>query len=118
MSLKGFQNLIVWRKAHLFVLEIYKATKSFPDDEKFLLNSQIKRSASSICANIAEGHRKTQKEFARYLDIAQGSLEETKYHLILSKDLHYLTEIEFNQLFVLAEEIGKMLNGLQNKIRN
>jgi len=86
MTIKnGFQDLRVWQKAHEFVLLIYDITKHFPPNELFGVTSQIRRSAVSICANIAEGHRKTNKDFLRYLDIAQGSLEETKYYLILSQ---------------------------------
>ena len=117
MKVNGFQDLIVWQKAHELVLKIYKTTRVFPEDEKFGIVSQIRRSAVSICANIAEGGSKSTKDFIRFLDIARGSLEETKYHLILSRDLHYCTEEQFHYLFNSANEIGKMLFGLRNKLR-
>ncbi|OGX08495.1 MAG: hypothetical protein A2Z88_04835 [Omnitrophica WOR_2 bacterium GWA2_47_8] len=113
-----FQDYQVWQKAHKLVLEIYKVTKDFPDSEKFGLVAQVRRSSSSICANIAEGYRKSTKDFIRYLDIAQASLEETKYHLILCKDLLYCSEDVFNELFVKTEEVGKMLQGLMVKLRH
>ena len=112
----GFQNLKVWEKAHGLVLEIYKATQQFPEEEKYGLVSQIRRSAISICANIAEGSKKSKKDFSRFLAIARGSLEETKYHLILGKDLGYLSETIFEKLFHLSDETGKMLYRLIQSI--
>jgi len=76
----------------------------------------FRRSAISIAANIAEGYRKGKRDFSRYLDIAQGSLQETKYHLILSRDLGYCTESDFANLINLSDEIGKMINGLKNSL--
>ncbi len=116
-SVKTFRDLVVWQKAHELVLEIYKASKSFPDDERFGLVSQIRRSASSIPTNIVEGYKKKgNKEFLRYLNIADCSLEETKYHLLLSKDLHFLEEGEFTRLLSLCDGIGRMLSGLQRRL--
>jgi four helix bundle protein len=116
MKIKCFTGLIVWEKGHKLVLAIYSNAKYFPDEERFGLISQLRRSSVSICANIAEGYKKSTKEFVRYLDIAEGSLEETKYHLILSKDLNYLNESRFIKLFNQCEEIGKMLNGLMQNL--
>ena len=112
MEIKTFQDLRVWQYGHQLVLKIYKITKSFPDQEKFGLSTQIRRSSASICANICEGFKKNRKEFLRYLHISQASLEETKYHLILSKDLLYFSEVEFGELMDLSETVGRMLNGL------
>ena len=87
---KSFEDLIVWQKAHQLVLSIYKSTKGFPKTEMYGLVDQIQRSAVSVAANIAEGFRKRSKaEKRHYLNIAHGSLEETRYYLILSKDLGY-----------------------------
>jgi len=83
MKIQTFQDLRVWGDAHRLILEIYKVTRSFPEEEKFGLTSQIRRAAISICANISEGYKKSRNDFVRFLMIAQGSLEETKYHLIL-----------------------------------
>lgn len=115
--IRKFQDLKVWVKSHELVLEIYKITKTFPEEERFGLISQVRRSASSISANICEGYKKSRKDFLRFIDIAQGSLEETKYHIILSKDLGYLESQDFTRLFSLSEEIGLMLNSLSQKLK-
>ena len=117
MKILHFQELLVWQKAHQLTLEIYKLIKNYPDEERFGLVNQIRRSSASICANLAEGYKKSTKEFLRYIDIADGSLEETKYHLILSKDLRYCDPVEFEKNYNLACEVGKMLNGLSQKLR-
>lgn len=104
---KDFQELIVWQKAHQFVLLVYKFCKFFPKNELYGLTSQIRRAAISIPANIAEGFKKkTKPEKARYLNIAQAFLEECRYYLILAKDLGYGdTTTMMNQL----EEVSKLL---------
>ncbi len=110
--MKSFKDILVWNKAYSLVLEIYKLTKRFPQEEKFGLTQQMRRSAVSIIANIAEGNkRKSDKDFGHFLNIAEGSLEELKCYLILSKDLNYLTEKDFENLFSISEEIGRMLQG-------
>ena len=88
---KTFQDLIVWQKAHQFVLWVYRSTEVFPKQEMYGLTSQFRRAAISVAANIAEGFRKTGKpDKCRYMNISQGSLEECRYYLILSRDLGYL----------------------------
>jgi len=87
---KSFKDLIVWQKAHQWVLEIYHFTNSFPSEEQFGLTSQLRRAAISIPANIAEGFkRKGNPDKARFYNIAQGSIEECRYYLILARDLGY-----------------------------
>ncbi|BCL34187.1 four helix bundle protein [Nostoc sp. MS1] len=87
---KTFQDLIVWQKAHQFVLFVYQFTGQFPKSEIYGLVSQFRRAAISIAANIAEGFKKKgAADKVRFLNIAQGSLEECRYYLILSKDLDY-----------------------------
>ena len=113
---KGFQQLKVWEKSHSLVLDIYKNTKSFPSEEQYCLTNQIRRSAISVAANIAEGCSKTTKEFLRFLDISHASLQETKYHLILSKDLGYISSNQFSSMMDMANEIGKMLYGLKKSL--
>ncbi|MCX6357081.1 MAG: four helix bundle protein [Candidatus Aureabacteria bacterium] len=108
---------MVWEKAHNLVLEIYTTTKQFPAEEKFGLSSQIRRSAVSIPANIVEGFkRRSNKEFARFINISDGSLEETKYHLLLALDLGYISQGQYARLQELCDEIGKMLHGLYKKL--
>ena len=105
---KKFQDLIVWQKAHQLVLEIYKTTLLFPKDEQFGLTSQLRRSSISIPVNIAEGFRRNGKlDKARFLNIAEGSLEETKYFLILAKDLKYT---KTDDILKLSEEVSKLLS--------
>ena len=116
MHVRNFKDLKVWKKAHLLVLGIYSVTKDFPDNEKLGLTNQLRRSAVSICANIVEGYTKSSKDFVRYLNIARGSLEETKYHLLLSKDLNYFCSKRFNELIEQSDEIGKMLYALMKSI--
>ena len=87
---KRFQDLIVWQKAHQFVLSVYRYTAVFPNTEIYGLTSQFRRAAVSIPANIAEGFKKkTKPDKAKFLNIAQGSSEECRYYLILSNDLDY-----------------------------
>lgn len=115
--IKSFRDLIVWQKAHQFVLEVYKITAKFPNDEKYALTSQIRNAVVSIAANIVEGFkRKHNKDYARFLNISEGSLEEVKYYLILSLDLDYLNKDEYDNLWFRAEEIGKMLNSFIKKL--
>jgi four helix bundle protein len=87
---KVFQDLIVWQKAHQFVLLVYKRSNNFPNTEIYGLTSQYRRAAISIAANIAEGFKKkTKPDKVKFMNIAQGSLEECRYYLILAKDLDY-----------------------------
>lgn len=117
--MQTFRDLKVWEKSHKLVLEIYKITLQFPKEEKFGLTAQIRRSASSIPTNIVEGFkRKSQKDFIHFLNIADASLEETKYHLILSYDLGYLKEEDYKMLNDLCNEVGRMLYGLQKKLNS
>lgn len=117
MGIDSFKNLIVWQKSHELALEIYNITKSFPDDEKFGLISQMRRSAVSIPANIAEGFkRKSLKDKVNFYNISQGSLSELQYYLILTKDLKYINISENIQF--LVDEVGKMLNGLITSIKH
>ncbi|OIO32997.1 MAG: hypothetical protein AUJ70_04285 [Candidatus Omnitrophica bacterium CG1_02_40_15] len=113
-----FKNIKVWDKAHKLVLEIYKATRNFPTEEKYGLIAQLRRSAAPIPTNIVEGYkRKSDKDFLHFLNIADTSLEETKYHLLLSYDLNYLKKNEYERLLDLMDEVGKMLFGFQQKLK-
>ncbi|HTR42610.1 MAG TPA: four helix bundle protein [Pseudomonadales bacterium] len=111
---KNFQQLIVWQKAHQFTLGVYQLTESFPRKEVFGLTAQLRRAAISIPANIAEGFKKRGRaDKGRYLNIAQGSLEECRYFLILAKDLHYG---DISQLNLQLEEVSKLLEAYSAKI--
>jgi four helix bundle protein len=111
---KNFQDLIVWQKAHQFVLSIYRFSDTFPKNELYGLTSQTRRAAVSIAANIAEGFKKkTKPDKANYLNIAQGSLEECRYYLILAKDLGYG---DTAQLMSELEEVSKLLQGYMSSL--
>jgi four helix bundle protein len=93
-----FRDLIVWQKAHQFVLSAYKLSQSFPREEIYALTSQFRRAAVSIAANIAEGFKKRgEADKARFLNIAHGSLEECRYYLILIADLGYADTSQLNE---------------------
>ncbi len=108
-----WKDLIVWQKAHELVLKIYKITIDFPDNERFGLTQQIRRSALSVAANIVEGKSKrTDKEFAAFLFNSRGSLEETRYHLLLSVDLGYIDKVQYTLLEEHCSEVSFLLNKL------
>jgi four helix bundle protein len=111
---KRFQDLVVWQKAHQFVLLVYRLTGSFPKSEMFGLSSQLRRSSVSIAANIAEGFKKRGiADKTRYLNIAQGSLEESRYYLILSEDLGYGERCEIQAILT---EVSKLLEAYSQAI--
>lgn len=118
-QIKSFEDLEIWKLSHSLTLEIYKLVKSFPTDEKYILIQQLIRSSQSIPANIAEGMgRFSKKEFLQFLIIARGSTEETKYHLILAKDLGYIEESHFKNLKENYILLGKKINSLINSIKS
>jgi four helix bundle protein len=111
---KSFRDLIVWQKAHLLVLAIYRYTDEFPKKEIYGLTSQFRRAAVSIPANIAEGFKKRgRSDKARFMNTAQGSLEECRYYLILANDLGYG---DSRELMVQLDEVGMMLARYHDKI--
>lgn len=113
MTINKFESLEVWKEAHKLVIMVYKITKSFPTDERFRLVDQVCRSSSSIPANIVEGNsRGHKKEYMQFLYTAKGSLEETKYHLLLAKDLGYISLEDYNLLINQCNVVGKLLSGL------
>ncbi len=116
MAVEKFADLIAWQEAHTLVLMVYKITKNYPDEEKYGLISQMRRAAISIPANIAEGFKRHGiRDKIRFYNIAEGSLEELKYFLILSKDLDYTpnNKEEISQ----SETVGRLLHGLITSTR-
>ena len=104
---KCFENLVVWQKAHQFVLLVYRLTNLFPREEIYGLTVQFRRAAVSVAANIAEGFRKRGRaDKLRFLNISQGSAEECRYYLILAKDLGYQTD---SMAVALLDEVGRLL---------
>ncbi len=113
-----WKELRVWQKAHELVMEIYRTTNEFPKEERFGVVSQMRRAAVSVPANIVEGQaRNTTKEYLSFLYNARGSLEETRYYLLLSKDLGYLRDKEYEQLEALCIIISRMLNKLIHSLK-
>ena len=113
-SSRTFEDVDVWKRAHRFVLDVYRLSESFPKQETFGLTSQLRRAAVSVPANFAEGFKKNGKaDKVRFCNIAQGSLEECRYYLILAKDLKYgdVEELQFEALV-----ISKMLNAYMNAV--
>ncbi len=115
---KDFKKLKVWEKSHQLTLAAYKATIPFPKEEIYGLTSQIRRSSSSIAANIAEGCcRSGDTEFSRFLQIAMGSASELEYHLILAHDLGYLKDLDYEQLTEKTIEVKQMLASFIRKLK-
>ena len=119
MMSQSFEDVIAWKKAHAFVLSVYKITKGFPDDEKFGLTAQFRRAAVSIEANIAEGYRKIGKQDKlRFFNISQGSLSECKDYIILARDLEYINIEQYQELWQSSEEASRLLISYCNGIIN
>jgi four helix bundle protein len=115
---KDFKDLRVWTKAHSLTLGIYKATRGFPREELFGLTSQMRRSASSIGANIAEGSgRRSDGELTRFQHIARGSAAELEYHLLLARDLELLSDITHSLLVKQTDEVQRMLTSLIQQVQ-
>lgn len=112
-KIECFEDLIVWQRSHELSLLIYKITKSFPNDEKFGLISQMRRAVVSVSANIAEGFkRRGFKDKINFYNTSQSSLTELHNYIILVKDLKYIDQNSLDIIKPYLKEIGKMLNGL------
>jgi four helix bundle protein len=112
-----FTELKVWERSHALILELYRVTARFPEDERFGLTSQLRRAAASVPTNIAEGAKRSgAQDYARFLNIAEGSLSETEYLVMLSRDLGYLVLDDATKYLVEIEEIARMLFALRTKV--
>jgi four helix bundle protein len=117
--MRTHEKLEVWKKSVDFVVEIYKLTDKFPNEEKFGLTSQIRRASVSIPSNIAEGAaRNSEKEFIYFLSNAQGSTSEVATQILISFKLGFLNEENYLDLSAKLDEIGRMITGLRNHLRN
>jgi four helix bundle protein len=115
--MQHFRELKIWQKSHALVLNLYRLTKGFPGDERFGLTSQLRRAAVSVPTNIAEGtKRRGKQDYARFLNIAEGSLSETEYLLMLSCELGYLQRKETESPLSEISEIARMLYALRCKV--
>lgn len=115
--MRDYRRLVVWSKAHALTLRMYGETSGFPRDEVYGLTSQIRRAVASIPANIAEGcGRDSDRELARFLLISMGSANETEYHLLLAKDLGYLSSDAYASLAADVAEVKRMMSGLLSRL--
>jgi four helix bundle protein len=118
VKINKFSELTVWQRAHELTLETYRVTEQFPRSEQFGIVSQLRRSAASVSANIAEGFgRRTTKELLRCLQISRGELEETRYFLILSRDLRYIPAEQFESMNGLCDSVGQLINALGRSLK-
>ncbi|MBO4550714.1 MAG: four helix bundle protein [Bacteroidaceae bacterium] len=114
---RSFKDLECWQQAHEFVKTVYAVTKQFPEDELYGLTSQFRRAAVSIAANICEGYRKLSRaDKLRFLNIAQGSLEECRYYIVLSYDIEYIDQATHDRLDYLINGASWKLNGYAEAI--
>jgi four helix bundle protein len=116
---RNYRDLIVWQKAFVLAVTIYRETLYFPAEEKYGITSQLRRACVSIPSNIAEGEgRRSPSEFRRYLFIALGSLKEAETQILISDALGYFKPNEASKLMTIAAEVGRLLNGLSNSLSN
>jgi len=115
--MQRFTDLAVWQRSHQLVLKLYKLTAAFPSDERFGLISQLRRAVASVPTNIAEGSkRQSRAEYARFLNVAEASLAETEYLLMLSRDLGFLAPKTFAETVDEIAAIARMLHALRLKV--
>ena len=116
--MRNFRTLEIWQKAIILAKEIYQITSQFPDKERFGLVSQLQRAAVSVASNIAEGSaRRSEVDFARFLEIAQGSTFEIETQLIIAKEIGYISTIQFEEFIKELNILQKQINQLISKIR-
>jgi len=117
--MQHYSKLHAWQRSHKLVLAIYQCSNGFPSAERFGLTSQIRRAASSVPTNIAEGSKRAApKDYAHFLNIAEGSLSETEYLLLLSRDLGYMTPNVANNYLAEVSELLRMLYSLRKTVQN
>ena len=116
--MRNYEDLLVWQKAYVLTLAIYKVTRCFPNEERFGLTSQIRRSCASIGANLAEGcGRRSDGELTRFVHIAMGSGAELSYHLRLARDLELLSGASSEHLRSELNEVMRMLSALSQRLK-
>ena len=117
IKIDSVEDLDVFKRSHQLTLNVYKMSTALPADEKFGLVAQMKRAAASICTNLMEGsYRLNRGEYRQFVGIARGSSGELKYHLLLAKDLGYISENDYSRYRVESDEISKMLKGLARSL--
>src|SRR5438270_14059898 len=115
--MRNYRDLQVWTKAHSLTLDLYKISRAFPREEMYGLTAQLRRAASSIGANLAEGcGRRTSGELARFVRIAMGSASELDYHLLLCRDLEFMSSDDFTSSAAKLTEVRKMLTSFLQSV--
>ena len=115
--MQRFTDLKVWQRGHALVLSVYRMSTGFPQTERYGLLSQLRRAALSVPTNIAEGSKRlTPQEYARFLNIAEASLAETEYLIMVSRDLGYITPAIATKSIEEISELSRMLHGLRKKV--
>src|ERR1700688_3337938 len=113
MKVKSFEDLTVWQEAHKLTIEVYRLTAGFPGSEKYGIVSQLRRCSSAVPANIAEGFgRATTRELLRSLQIARGEIEETRYFILLSRDIGYVSAHDWEDFGQHCSSVGRLINAL------
>jgi four helix bundle protein len=116
--LRNFRNLAIWQKSHQLVLALYAVTARFPEGEYFALVARMRQAAMCVPTKIAEGCcKESDSEFAKLLNVALGSLCEVEYELILSRDLRYLADADYQALDSQITELKRMLSGFISQLR-
>jgi four helix bundle protein len=119
MALASYRDLEVWQKAMRLIVLSYRCTRSFPADERFGLTAQIRRAAISVAANIAEGHeRRHLGDYLRHISFARGSVAELETELLAAEDLRYARRCDLAPLYLLCDEISRMLTGLRRSLES
>ena len=117
--MQPYTELKVWQRSHALVLEVYRLSATFPQAERFGLTSQIRRAATSVPTNIAEGsRRRSSQDFAHFLNIAEGSLAEVDYHLLLARDLGYVGDDKIAPMRAEVDEISRMIYSFRLRVEN
>jgi four helix bundle protein len=117
--MQRFTNLRVWQQSHSLALQVYELTRTFPSDERFGLVSQLRRAVTSIPTNVAEGSkRRSGRDYARFLNVAEGSLAEVEYLLMLSRDLGFIKRADVELALQNVGEIARMLHALRVKVES
>jgi four helix bundle protein len=115
--MQHYTKLQVWQRSHSLVLNIYRMTSGFPVVERFGLTSQLRRAALSVPTNIAEGSKRVgRQDYARFINIAEGSLSETEYLIVVSRDLGYVPAAAADKFLLEASELLRMLHALRKKV--
>lgn len=115
--MQRFTDLKVWQRGHALALEVYRLTSNFPSEERFGLTSQMRRASTSVPTNVAEGsRRRSPKDYAHFLNLAEGSLAELEYLFMLSRDLGYINAETASQHATEATEISRMVYSLRSKV--